>query len=100
MNEPKRASDLLKGIMRDVRKVAGRSDLTAALLQAVGPTHAGRCRIAGFSSGKLVVEVDSAPLYAELSSFRREEIRQRMNQALNQEQIAQIVFRMGGTGHV
>ncbi len=53
-----------------------------------------------FRQAKLVVEVDSSPLYAELSGFRREEIRTRMNELLTNKKIAQITFRMGGTGHV
>jgi hypothetical protein len=47
-----------------------------------------------------VLEVDSAPLFAELSAFRRDEIRLAINQLLPQQPIAQLTFRLGGTGHV
>ncbi len=54
----------------------------------------------GFRDGKLTLEVSSAPLFAELSGFRREEIRLRINQAVPGRQVAQLQFRLGGTGHV
>ena len=100
MSDPERVSDLLKSIIRDVRAESRRSDLTTALEQVLGPEHSPHCQMTGFRNGRLTVEVDSAPLYAELSAFRREEIRQHMNELLTKKQIAQIAFRMGGTGHV
>ena len=100
MTEPERVSDLLKGIIRDVKSESSRSDLSAALEQVLGPEQSQHCKVTGFRSGKLVVEVDSAPMYAELSGFRRDEIRERMNELLTKKQVAQITFRMGGTGHV
>jgi hypothetical protein len=87
-------------MMRDVKAEARRSDLVEALEQVLGEDQAPHCRIAGFRAGKLVIEVDSAPLFAELSGFRRDEIRERMNELLTKKQIAQLAFRMGGTGHV
>jgi hypothetical protein len=56
--------------------------------------------VLGCRAGKLVVEVDSAPLYAELSGFRRDEIRLAINQLLPEQPVAQLTFRLGGTGHV
>ena len=53
----------------------------------------------GFRDGKLTLEIDSAPLFAELSGFRREEIRARLNEQLPLRQVAQLQFRLGGTGH-
>ena len=100
MSDPKRVSDLLKGIIRDVKSDARRSDLVQALEQVLGPDQAPHCVVRGFRQGILTVEVDSAPLYAELTGFRREEIRERMNENLSTKKIAQINFRMGGTGHV
>ena len=100
MTEPERVSDLLKGIIRDVKSESSRSDLSAALEQVLGPEQSQHCKVTGFRSGKLVVEVDSAPMYAELSGFRRDEIRERMNELLTKKQVALITFRMGGTGHV
>jgi hypothetical protein len=37
-------------------------------------------------------------LFAELSGFRREEIRQRINELVPDRPIAQLTFRLGGTG--
>jgi Dna[CI] antecedent, DciA len=98
--DPERVSDLLKGIIRDVKAESSRSDLASALEQVLGPEQSPHCQVTGFRSGKLTVEVDSAPLFAELSGFRRDEIRERMNELLTKKQVAQITFRMGGTGHV
>ncbi len=100
MTEPERVSDLLKGIIRGVKAEASRSDLSAALEQVLGADQSPHCVVTGFRSGKLVVEVDSAPLYAELTGFRRDEVRERMNELLTKKKVAQITFRMGGTGHV
>jgi len=100
VTDPERVSDLLKGIIRGVKAESSRSDLSAALEQVLGEAQCPHCKVTGFRSGKLVVEVDSAPLYAELTGFRRDEIRERMNELLTRKQVAQITFRMGGTGHV
>ena len=100
MIEPERASDLLKGIIRAVKTEHNRSDLSSALEQVLGPDQSAHANVVGFRNGKLLVEVDSAPLCGELSGFRRDEIRERMNELLTKKKIAQITFRMGGTGHV
>ena len=100
MPDPKRVSDLLKGIIRDVKSDARRSDLVQALEQVLDPDQVPHCVVRGFRQGNLTVEIDSAPLYAELTGFCREEIRERMNKILSNKKIAQITFRMGGTGHV
>ena len=100
MAEPERVSGLLKSMMRAVRIEANRSDLTQALEQVLGPEQIQYCQVRGFRNGRLVVEVDSAPLFAELTGFRREEIRVRMNELLTNKKVAQVVLRMGGTGHV
>ena len=67
---------------------------------ASGGLHGVGASVVNALSAKLVVEVDSAPLFAELSGFRREEIRQRINQLVPEQPIAQLTFRLGGTGHV
>ena len=100
MSDPERVSDLLKGIIKEVKAESSRSDLAVALEQVLGPEQSSHCRVTGFRSGKMVVEVDSSPLYAELSGFRRDEIRDRVNELLTKRKVAQVVFRMGGTGHV
>ncbi|MCA8955054.1 MAG: DUF721 domain-containing protein [Planctomycetes bacterium] len=100
MGDPTRAGDLLKGIIREVKAESRRGDLVDALEQVLGEQQSTHCTVRGFRSGKLVVEVDSSPLYAELSGFRREEIRERMNEILTKRKVASITFRMGGTGHV
>ena len=46
------------------------------------------------------VAVREAPLFAELSGFRREELRLAINALVQNQQVAQLQFRLGGTGHV
>ncbi len=100
MREPKRAADLLRGIVREAGPKSGRLKLTRALESALGGESAKHCQVMGYRRGRLVVEVDCAPLFAELSGFQADQIRQTMNDSLKNVKIAQIVFRMGGTGHV
>lgn len=104
MSGPRRIADLLKEVLRNTQTRVGRRELNDALRTAVvevaGPMVEEHCRIAGFRGGRLVVEVDSAPLYSELTGFGRETIRLAMNRALKQQKVAELVFRMGGTGHV
>ena len=52
----------------------------------------------GFRSGRLTIEVCSAPLYAELRGFRAEDLRSAMNERLENRKIARIEFRMGESG--
>ena len=100
MSKPRRVADLLKEVLRNAQTQVGRRELNKALVEAVGPKLAEHCQVAGFRAGKLVVETDSAPLCSELIGFRREAIRLAMNKRLKQQKVAQLVFRMGGTGHV
>ncbi len=100
MSKPRRVADLLKEVLRNTQRKVGRRELNNALGEAVGPKLAQHCQVAGFRAGKLVVETDSAPLYSELTGFRREAIRLAMNKRLKRQKVAQLVFRMGGTGHV
>ena len=100
MKDPKHAADFLKGILKDVGSKASRARFSDALEQVLGPVTSEHVQVTGFRAGRLYVEVDSAPLYAELIGFRREALRQACNEILAPEQIGEIVFRMGGTGHV
>lgn len=99
MKDPKHAAGFLKDVLKEVGTKASRARFRDALENAVGPEAARHAHVTGFRGGRLYVEVDSAPLFAEWSSFRREEIRESCNQFLSPEKIAEIVFRMGGTGH-
>ncbi len=99
MSQPKRASEFIKGILAQASTTAKRSALNSALVTVLGPELSGHCQILSFRAGRLILQVDSAPLYSELSGFRSEEIRVGINDNLNNQKIAQIVFRMGGTGN-
>ena len=100
MNEPRHVAELLKSVLRQVETQAGRRELNDALAGALGPDTAPHCWVSGFRAGRLVVETDSAPLFAELTGFQREAVRLAMNEKLQKQKIAQLTFRMGGTGHV
>lgn len=100
MTEPERVSDLLKSIIGDVKADSNRRDLTEALEEVLGPDLSSHCQVRGFRNGNMVIEVDSSPLYSELTNFRRDEIRDGVNRILTKKRVAQITFRMGGTGHV
>ncbi len=100
MADPQPARDLLRGILQNVGRSKNRSAYNDALDTVLGPTLRPHCQIVGTRNARLVVEVDSAPLYAELSGFRREEIRLAINRLVPNQPIAQLTFRQGGTGHV
>ena len=100
MTAPRHAGDLLKGILKELGSTASRTRFAEALEAVLGPELTSHVHVTGFRGGRLYVEVESSPLHAELTGFRREEIRQRCNEILKPEQIGEIVFRMGGTGHV
>lgn len=96
---PVAAGDLLKDLLKDVGSRSQRARYTDALRAAVGERLAEHVEVSGFRRGRLYVTVDSSPLYAELSGFRAEELRVACNEHLEDAPIAEIVFRMGGTGH-
>lgn len=98
--EPRPAGDFLRDILQQAGRSKSRSAYNRALDEALAPHLRDHCQIVGCRGGRLVVEVDAAPLYAELSGFRREELRQRINQLVPELPIAQLTFRLGGTGHV
>ena len=100
MRGPKKPSDLLGKILKQARNVASLSDVTLALNKILGAELGRHCRVAGISAGRIVIEVDSAPLWAELQGFRREQLRRAMNKLMSSRKIAEIVFRMGASRNV
>ncbi len=100
MNEPKRASELLRGIVRELGRGVARRDVNEALDAALPPHQRSSCQVVAFRGGKLVVQVDSAPLYAELTGYRKEQLRTRLNELLPADKVAVLQFRLGGTAHV
>ncbi|MCA8978300.1 MAG: DUF721 domain-containing protein [Planctomycetes bacterium] len=100
MTEPQKAADLLRDILVQAGQGKKRNRFHDALDKVLTEAQRPHCQVMGFRGGKLVIEVDSAPLFAELSGFRREELRLQMNDHLPDQPIAQLTFRLGGTGHV
>ena len=100
MADPERAGDLLRAILAEAGQGRKRNKFRDALDAVLPEAQRSHCQVVSFRGGKLVVEVDSAPLFAELSGFRREDLRQAMNDHIPEQPIAQLTFRLGGTGHV
>lgn len=100
MKDPRHAGEFLRDIVRQAGRKKGRSAFQSALDEILTESQRPHCQVAGFRDGKLVIEVDSAPLFAELSGFRREEIRLRINELVADQKVAQLTFRLGGTAHV
>jgi Dna[CI] antecedent, DciA len=100
MTEPRKAGDFLRQIVREVGVKRTRDAYATALDQILPPTQRDHCQVMGFRDGKLTLEIDSAPLFAELSGFRRDEIRLRINEVVQGRKVARLQFRLGGTGHV
>ncbi len=100
MIEPRPVSELLRGFLKETGQKRRRQVLQDAVATAVGPAAEANCRVAGCRGGRLVIEVGSAPLFAELRGFRAEEIRRRINEVLGRPEVVSILFRMGGTAHV
>jgi hypothetical protein len=100
VSEPQRASELVRSIIRDTGRKVARRGVASALDRVLAPVEREHCQVLSFRKGHLVVEVVSAPLYAELSGFRREEIRMRINELLPEQQVAVLQFRLGGSAHV
>ena len=98
--EPQKAKDFLRAIVREVGQKKSRDVFDQALDSILAEHQRGSVQVMGFRDGKLTLEVSSAPLFAELTGFRREEIRKRINEAVPQKQVANLQFRLGGTGHV
>jgi hypothetical protein len=100
MTWPKRLADLIPGVLRELGTGAQRAEFSAALESCLQPGEAARCRVLGFRGGSLTVEVDSAPLYAELIGFRADELRLAMNDRIETHKIARLRFRLGGNRNV
>ena len=100
MPDPRHAGDFLRQIVRQVGRQRAGGAFADALDRVLSPAVRPHCEVMGFRDGKLTLEVDSAPLFAELSGFRREELRLAINALVQNQQVAQLQFRLGGTGHV
>lgn len=98
MRDPKKPADLLGAILREAGATPARARIRRAVAAALDEA-ADHVSVRSFRGGKLVLEVDSAPLFAELRSFGQESLRKRINEALDGGGVAQITFRMGGAGH-
>ena len=99
MQLPKKLGDVLKGMLPEIRQFAALAAWQDALDAELGDHKAPHCKVAGLRLGRLYVEVDSAPLFAELSGFQKETLRIALNERLKPKQVAHLVFRMGGTAH-
>ena len=100
MSEPRRIGEFVRQIVRTAGRQRTRDAFTEALDRILPEHQRSSCQVIGFRDGKLVIEVGSAPLFAELSGFQRETMRLRINELVPTSKVAQLQFRLGGTGHV
>ena len=68
-------------------------EVLAAWGQALGPAQAARARAVRFRDGELLVEVASAPLLQELTTFTGEGHRRAVNRRLGAEHIQRVTFQ-------
>ena len=100
MGEAKKPADLLGGILREVKAQAATARTSNVLAEVLGEPAASHCKVVSERGGRLLVDVDSAPVFSELQSFRREEIRQALNERLPERKFAQLSFRLHQSRHV
>ena len=98
-SDPLAIGDLLKDIVKQAGSGKSRRVYIDAIEQLLGPKLTTHCQVLSCRKGKLVIQLDSAPLYAEFSGFRREELRIRINELVPDQPISDLSFRLGGTGH-
>jgi hypothetical protein len=92
--DPRPASDFLRDILKQAGTGKSRRVYLDALEQILGADFAPHFQILGCRKGRLVVELNSAPLFAELSGFRREEIRTRINELVPDQPIAELTMQV------
>ena len=97
--DPRPAGDFLRDILKEAGTSKSRRVYLEALEKILGPELGAHIQILGCRKGRLVVELDSAPLYAELAGFRCDELLNSINKLLPEQPIAELTFRLGGTGH-
>lgn len=100
MSEPQHAGDLFRQLVRSTGRQMARAEFVDALDRALPAAQRAHCQVVSFKNGKLLIEVASAPLFAELCGFRREALRLQLNELLPKTKVAQLGFRLGGTAHV
>jgi hypothetical protein len=100
MSQPQRAGEILADLMRGLREHGQLAPIRRALSEILPAEQEALCQVVGCRGGRVWIEVASAPLCAELRGFRRDELRLALNQRLPRMQIAELVFRIAGTGHV
>ncbi len=94
---PEALEDILRRWLKEnsLDTTLGRAQLESCWKDTVGDEVADRTRIVDLRGGTLVVEVDSAPLLGELSSYYREEIMSSLRQSEGFPNFQNIRFRAG-----
>ena len=94
---PEVLEDILRRWLKEnsLDTTLGRAQLESCWKDTVGDEVADRTRIVDLRGGTLVVEVDSAPLLGELSSYYREEIMSSLRQSEGFPNFQNIRFRAG-----
>ncbi len=81
--------------MRAIREYERTASLREAWEESVGPLAARNSRVTRYAGGTLHVDVFSAPMLQELSSYRKKEIMARLRRTDKFKGLIDIAFRAG-----
>lgn len=81
--------------MKLIRERDAMAELQSLWREAVGDTFSAGSHVTKYRGGRLFVEVSSAPLLLELSSFMKKDIVAKLRKSRRLRSLADIVFRSG-----
>jgi len=95
--DPASLKDLVPAVLRGMKRtVAGPvARVRDAWPQVVGEATASRTRVAGFSEGRVRVDVASAALKHDLHVFRRQQVLEGLRKRLPDLRILAVSYRVG-----
>ncbi|MEO0480027.1 MAG: DciA family protein [Planctomycetota bacterium] len=94
--KPLAAGDLLKDLVRDLDKAPRRQKVADALSECLEEEWVEQIEFLRLRNGVLSLEVQSAPLLAELRNFHMDDIRRACERVLEPERIHRVQLTLGG----
>ena len=97
-SDPKRLADILGPLLerQETEQVEPRRRVVAAWRRVAEKLGLRGTRVAGFRDGIVQIEIESPPLCAELSQFRRSEVERAMDAELGEDNpLKSLRFRLG-----
>jgi len=95
VGEPTPIGELLPSVLRGIKGTSGPLDrVRKAWGEIVGPLVASRTRVAGLENGQVRVEVASAALKHDLSTFRQPEVVKGLRERLPEMGIRDVSYRV------